>query len=609
MKGTLIAGRILAWAAVVFAALIILAVGLVAVADTAMGRPLLIRGLALFIQRPITVNGALETRLLDSAPRVSAEHVIIGNPAWTPAGVALEADKISIVLRLPGWRRSGGITAIDIQGASLHLLRDAAGRANWQWRDPAIRRINSNSAIVRSLSIAKARVQLDDAKRHLQFVGIVSAQDINGQGTAQPLRIDGAGQLNGRPATFRISADSLLTASHRLPYHFTFAERSGDSHLEVTGFLPQPFIVDIADATFVASGPDLKDLYFLTGVHLLDTGEYRLSGKYSRRGTHTTFSELAASSGSSDIRGSVVTDSASGRPRFDVLLDSQVLKLSDLGLRAAGRLPGPPSPLLLSDAMISPNVLHVAGAAAKYHANRVEVGRLDLKDVSLTATISQDVLTVSPLAASLSGGRVDARLSLDGSKEVPAAVADIGIFGLQLGPLLQKGSAPPPMEGALQIRVSVRGLGRSVHQVAASANGTLTVRMTGGALRESLAELTDVDLRGLRLLLFKNKRDVPVRCGIARFKAEDGTLTAQDLWVDTDPVLITGEGRIHLDSEGLDLAIRGNPKSLRLLRLQAPVLVQGTLAHPSIHVAVKQSRLRLIDRGQALDRDCTEASP
>jgi hypothetical protein len=591
------------------AALIILIVGLAAVADTALGRPLLMRGVDLFTGRQITVHGTLQTHLFSSEPRVVAEQVSVGNPSWTPAGVALQADRISLVLRLPGLRRSAGVTAVDIQGATFHLIRDAAGRANWQWRDPARRRINKNSAIVRSVSILNAKVQLDDAKRHLQFVGTVSVQGLNGPGDAQPLRIEGTGQLNGKPASFTISADSLVTASHKDPYHFTFAERSGDSHLDAKGVLPQPFDVAIADATFVASGPDLKDLYFLTGVHLLDTGDYHLSGKYDRRGTHTTFSDLVATSGSSDVRGSVATDSTSGRPRFDLNLKSQVLKLSDLGLRAAGRMPGPPPSLLLSDAMISPNVLHVAGAVAKYHAKRVEFGRLALEDVSLAATIDRGVLTVSPLVGKLSGGRVDARLTLDGAKEIPAAVSDIGISGLQLGPLLQKDAAPPPVEGALQARIRVRGSGRSVHQVAASANGVLTLQMTGGALRESFAELTDVDLRGLRLLLFKNKRDVPVRCAMARFQAENGTLTAQDLWVDTGPVLIMGEGRIHLDSEELDLAIHGTPKGTRLLRLQAPVLVQGPLTHPLIHVAVKQSHFLLIDRGRTRDMDCTEASP
>jgi uncharacterized protein involved in outer membrane biogenesis len=487
---------------------------------------------------------------------------------------------------------------------TLHLNRDATGRANWQLHDPARKNANTNSSIVRSLSMPNADVVLEDARRHLQFAGTVSAQDLGGPGAAPPLRIEGAGQLNGRPVTFAVTADPLATASHKDPYHFTFTERSTDSRLDGSGTLPQPFSFEILDAAFVAAGPDLKDLYFLTGVHLLDTGSYRLSGKFSRRGALTTFGDLSGTSASSDIRGRVSTDSSSGRPRFSIDLHSHVLRLSDFGLRAAGRTSQPKSPLLLSDAMISPNVLHAEGAAVKYHADQVEVGRLSFESVSLDATIGRNVLTVAPLLAKLAGGRLNAHLTLDGSREVAAAKVDLRITDLQLGQLFHQETGPPPMEGIVQARVRITGKGRSVHQVAASASGTVTAQMPLGALRKSFAELTDIDLRGLGLLLTRNEQDVPIRCAIAHFTAQDGTLTAHDLVVDTDPVRISGEGQIHLDAETVDLSIRGNPKSPRLFRLRTPVLVQGTLAHPAIHIPVKNSQLMLADPGRAKDVDC-----
>lgn len=588
----------------VFAILIALSAGLLAAIEAGYGHALLVGFFASRIGRPVQVNGTLQVHLFSLNPRVVAEHVIIGNPPWTPPGVTANVGRISAVLRLPGLWHSGGITELDAQGAALHLIRDSMGRANWQLRDPAKKTINRNSSIIRSLRMPNAQVVLEDARRHLQFAGTVSAQDLGAPGAAQPLRIEGAGQLNGRAVTFAVAADPLATASHKAPYHFTFTERSSGSRLDGSGQLPQPFSFEIFDAAFVAAGPDLKDLYFLTGVHLLDTGDYRLSGKFSRRGAHTTFADLSGSSGSSDLEGRVSTDSSSGRPKFDLDLHSRVLKLADFGLRAAGRTSEPKSPLLLSDAMLSPNVLHAEGAVVKYHADRVAVGRLPFAAVSLDATIGRDVLTVAPLLAKLAGGRVTAHLTLDGSKEAAAANVDIAITDLQLGQLVHKDSGPPPVEGLVQAQVRISGKGRSVHQVAATANGTVTAQMPLGAMRKSFAELTDVDLRGLGLLLSKNQQEVPIRCAIAHFQAADGTLTAQDLVVDTDQVLITGAGQIHLDSETLDLSIRGYPKKLRLLRMLTPVLVQGTFAHPAIHIPVNHSRIMLADAGRAKDVDC-----
>jgi uncharacterized protein involved in outer membrane biogenesis len=234
----------------------------------------------------------------------------------------------------------------------------------------------------------------------------------------------------------------------------------------------------------------------------------------------------------------------------------------------------------------------------------MEVGRLPLEAVSLKATIDHGVLTLTPLSAKAFGGNVTAHLVMDARRDVPAATVDLQISGLRLGALARKDPDHPPVEGLLQARVRISGAGSSVHQVAASANGTVSAQFQDGTIRESLAELSGIDLRGLGLLLTKNKQDTAVRCAAARFTAKDGTLSVQSLVADTDSVLITGEGQIHLDSEALDLDIRGHPKSMRLFRLRAPIGIRGNLAHPSFGIEHGNSKLTIVDSGKAKDADC-----
>ena len=88
-------------------------------------------------------------------------------------------------------------------------------------------------------------------------------------------------------------------------------------------------------------------------------------------------------------------------------------------------------------------------------------------------------------------------------------------------------------------------------------------------------------------------------------------------------MLITGNGQISLESEALDLVLRGRPKSLRLVRLRSPVLVRGTLAHPSVGINARKAFaqtaeavalgvvatplaavLAFVDPGLAKDADC-----
>jgi AsmA family protein len=605
MRAASLVRRILAWTIAALAAVLVLAAGLVTAVNAGYGHALLVRTVAARVHRPIQVNGTLQAHLFSRHPQIVAEGVTIDNPPWMPAGRAADIGRISMVLELPGFSHRAGIVALDVEAATLYLARDALGHANWQLTYPPKTAANKRAPIIRSLTVPNAHVILNDALRHLQFDGTVSVQGPSGSAAPQPLRIAGSGQLNGRADSFELTADPLATASHEYPYHFTFAERSSGSRIAGRGVLSQPFAYDVVDATFESVGPDLKDLYFLTGVHLIDTGDYRLTGRISRRQKHTVFSDLVAKSGQSDMRGTVAIDATNiVRRKLDIDLNSQLLRLSDLGIRAAGRATEPKSPLLLSDAMLSLTMLRSRDVNVKFRAHELAVGRLTVQAVSAKAVIDHGVVTVAPLSALILGGRVNAHLGLDASHEIPTAKVDIRIIDLQLGQFPYKDPDHPPIEGPMQAQVSLTGAGSSIHEVAASANGTVTTQLPHGSLRDSFAELTGLDLRGLGLLLTRNKREVPIRCAIAKFSVHEGTLVVQSLVADTEPVLITGEGQIHLDSESLDLDIRGRPKSLRLFRLRAPITVRGTLAHPSLGIQTSKSSLKVVDPGEAKDADC-----
>jgi AsmA family protein len=213
-------------------------------------------------------------------------------------------------------------------------------------------------------------------------------------------------------------------------------------------------------------------------------------------------------------------------------------------------------------------------------------------------------LVVSSLSALIFGGKLAAHGRLDATRENPLADFDIKITDLQLGQYLKKGEGPPAMDGLLQLRAIATGHGRSLHQVAASADGTLSAGLANGVMRTSLAELTGVDLRGLGMKLAKSTSETPVSCAAVNFRAAGGTLTSRTLIIDSEPVMIVGGGAVHLDSESLDLQLRGHPKALRL-RLPLPIDVRGTLVHPSFGVGAANSAAKTEkDSGAA---DCAAA--
>jgi hypothetical protein len=589
------------WALLALATLLILA----AVAlDAGYLRGPLLKVLAAYTDRPIRVEGPLSLSIFSRNPRLVAERVIIGNPAWTPSGNTATVGKITVVFAAPRLGKELTIDRLQIESAALHLFRDAAGHANWQFQNPdhgAPRAM----IIIRSLSMMDAHVLLEDAQKHRQFDGTISAHDANGPQGLLPLRIEGKGQLNGKPVNFELSADPLRSASRSQHYPFSFSVRSSGSHLGGSGFLLQGFDLRSYDATFEASGADLRDMYYLTGAKLIDTGSYHLSGHMAWRAYTSWFTDLAVKSGASDLRGSISIDTAKGQFNVDGELNSQFLRLADLGPRAAGRDPGAAAnQLLLSTATPDPTALRLGKGTVKIRAARVEVGRTAFSALTAKFTNDHGELTIAPVTWEIMGGRLSGEIKIDARKEIPAVHLEVRINDMHLEQYPRKKAGPPPIEGSLAVNINLTGHGKSLHAAAANADGTLVASLPGGMVRDSLAELTGIDLRGLGLLLAKDKKEVPVRCGIANFQAHEGTLTAKNLVLDTAPVLIAGEGFVHLETETLDLILRGYPKHVRFFQLRSPIVIRGTLKSPSIGIQAQDSKMVLIDPGKAKDADC-----
>src|SRR6202021_1087082 len=358
--------RGLIWAGGTLLALAVLVVLTALALDAGYLRGPLLKALAAHSDRPIRVDGPLRVHIFSRNPRLVAERVTIGSPPWASQGNTAEVGKITVVFAAPRLGQALIIDRLQIEDATLHLFRDVTGHA----------------------------------------------RDADGPQGEQPLRIEGKGQLNGRPVNFEITGDALRTASRGRRYAFKFSEHSSGSHLVAKGFLHQGFDLRTYDATFEASGADLRDMFYLTGTKLIDTGSYHLSGSLARHGYTSSFTDLTVKSGQSDLHGSVSIDSAKGQLNVDADLNSQFLRLADFGLRAAGRDPEPVSNQLLSRAAPDPAALLRGKAAVQFRALRAEAGRTILSDLAVTLTNDHGELTITPVSAQIMGGRLSAEIKL-----------------------------------------------------------------------------------------------------------------------------------------------------------------------------------------------------
>src|SRR5581483_2407646 len=375
-------------------------------------------------------------------PTVQAFRVTIGNPPWSAPGNRAEIESLTAVFAW-SFRQWVIPVSLELHGTKLHFERDVAGHANWHWQAPGIFP-GKGFPILHSLSVPDARVDLHDERRHLDFRGTLVTQNTTGD---EPLRLSAKGQLNGRDVVLTLEGEPLAKAAPGKPFHFTLEERSSGSRLTGHGTLPQPLDFRWLDVDFQASGKDLKDLYFLAGLYLPETGQYQLSGKLQRRNLTFKLIDLAAVSGKSDAHCNLTSVlNGEGRAHVNLDLASNLLRLQDLGGGAdTGSNKSPPheSGPSLPNTPLQFDGLRRADYAVSLNIKRLEARKLTFTTVAGKMTIDHGDITVPRLSGRLEDGKLNARITLDVKTDTPTVSLDLTVADVQLGQLPRKDPSQP----------------------------------------------------------------------------------------------------------------------------------------------------------------------
>lgn len=546
-------------------------------------RTLLLHAITARTGRAARIDGPFALRLLSRAPQLSAQQVSIGNPPWMDPGVTARAQALTLRLRWQLALPPLALEHIEARGVELTLVRDAQNHANWHLREEGP---GGGPPLVRGLDVPEAHVTLHDERRHLDFSGVASAIDHSDAGEAGGLYIQGQGELNGRRAAFTLKGEPLASVRRTAAYHFVFEESSGEARLRAHLEMPQPFDMRALHGPFEVSGPTFADLYFLVGLHLPQSAPFTLSGGFERDGKRFVYRDLVARFGRSELGGTLQVDSTSGRSHVTGGLTSRFLQVSDIGHQQTAAMatsaPEPAASGQTPGAQINVAALKRSDWNVTFNATAVQFGPEVLGPASASLTIDRGVLRVEHVRAALAGGEVTAQARLDVTPLLPRGTVELRLRELELAQLSPAGRSG--LSGPLSARVKLSGEGRSFHDLLSTASGTAAALLPGGTLRESTAELTSLDLNGALGALVKSREETRIRCGVASFEVKDGVASAHSLLLDTQNVLVTGSGQMHLDSEALDLTLQGHPKHPRL-GLRSAVSIRGTVRHPEVRLA------------------------
>ena len=546
--------------------------------------------------RQITIDGDLSVQPWSLKPTATINGLKIGNPAWMHGGLLAEIPALTVQIRLlPLLRRQADIVLLDLRRPRVWLRRDAQGRSNWSGANPAA---PTRLPPIEHFRIEGGDLTMNDVKAGMAIHGSVWSDEAAADKGGGGFRFRGSGIRNGLPMTLSIDGGPLLHLRADQPYHFDADVRQKATRVIVRGALDKPFDFGRFHARLTASGRDLADIYDLIRLATPNTPPYQLTGDLTREGQLYRMTGLAGRVGESDLSGQFQVDTTSGRPMVRADLASRRLRLADLGSLVGAPPPGARDTALeraqaahraaqgrmMPDATLNVAKLRSLDAVVHFRAASVTTqSNLPLRQASLSLNLDHGLLVVDPLAFDFPHGALAGSVRLDARQAIPRLDVDLTVKNVRLEDFFKPRGGESPLEGVLQARARLHGVGDSVHKAAATADGDVTLVVPQGEIRKAFAELMGIDAtKALGLLLAKSKSDEKVRCAVADFRAEHGVLHARNLIMDSDQVLAQGQGTVNLADETLDLSMRGRPKSLRLVRLMAPITLKGHLDSPKI---------------------------
>jgi len=573
----LTAARMAAWSLGLLVALIAAALLWLYFLDWNTMRGPVGRWASMKLGRPVKIEGNLKVDLFRLEPHVSASGVTVANPDWAKGSQAAEIPHMAFSFRLfPAIFGDAILPLVRFDRPNIRVVRLADGRTNWDfgggntgWNLPPIHR----------LLVREGHIKINDRIRDLVFVGTVSSEETSGaRGSA--FQLTGDGTLNKNKFTAEIHGGPLIHVDETKPYHFTADVKAGPTHATADGAIVHPFHLGQFYAAMSLSGPNMSELYPLTGLVMPHTAPYRMRGTLTRDGPVYQFKEFAGTVGDSDLHGSLTIETAGERPMLRGKVASRVLDFKDIGnLFGTKSERAVASDKLLPDVPLHVDRLNQMDASVDYDAADIRSRDFPLRGVHTHIELQNAVLTLQPLAFQFAYGRLSGMLKIDAHKTVAVTTVDARITDVKVEQFL---GANPAATGVLEARARLTGSGNSAHQVASTANGPVTLVVPHGQFNAKVAEWTGINL--LNALFISDKEQTNLRCAVAQFDTHNGVMQTQNFVFDTEPVRINGRGVLNLQDETLNMTIVGEPKEFRIGRLHAPITVTGNWAHPDVGI-------------------------
>jgi uncharacterized protein involved in outer membrane biogenesis len=515
------------------------------------------------IDGPIRIEPGLSTRLV-------ADRVSFANAEWGSRPEMVTAKRVAATVAiLPLLRGQIDIGAIVIDGMDLLIEKDDEGLGNWQLGQGEMGG-DTDDRPPRGLPRLR-RVELRDA--HLTYSDAAAGQ---------PRSLD-LERLELRSP----DPDSPLEIALEADFHGAHVVANGSSSPVTTWIIGDTF--PTFDGSIELSANDPAAAAAGLGAKLRTLPAAALSARVGTSKGALSVRDIDARVGASDLKGEVSLSWTGERPRIKGGLRSDVLDLSELLPRDAGKSSKGRKGRATDSESVFWRSLTLANADIS-----VAIGSLRLRtggavdDITLTAKLEDGALDISSGSARIGTARSEGRLQAD--DEAKRVALELHATGVPMEKLFGGDTVRQAM-AAVDVRLSGHGGSRSaiVHTLA----GTALLDVGSGTFTGPFLDLIAGDVLGQLIDLIDPtaRKSGPTRldCAVVNAKVRNGVVEFdKGLAMETENLRIIGAGTVDLRTEEIDLAFRSDPKGGVGVGVSTVVdsliRIRGTLTKPRVRI-------------------------
>jgi uncharacterized protein involved in outer membrane biogenesis len=545
--------------------------------------------------RSFAIDGDLEVHL-GLRPRVVAHDVVLANMPGAHEPQMLRVKRLEFTIDLPSLLGGRWVfPEISLSQPHVALEIDRSGATNWEFVHKDKRKAFDWPAIG-TFTIDEGSASFRDPAHDTELA--FELKSVAGQApSAMGLELSSKGRFKGLPTSLDARGGALLNLREAgAPYPIRANGHVGATRFSVDGMLLDPLHLKGEQLNFTIEGSDLALLFPLVGVPLPSTHAYKLAGFLDHTDALWTFRHFKGSVGRSDLAGDFSVDRTHQPQKLVGNLVSRELVLEDMsgfiGIKPAGQHTVPAADKVLPGDAFSLEKLAAADVDVHFRGERIVTAKLPLDKMSAHLVVNGGVVKLAPLEFGVAGGTLASTIEMDVRNHGAATHAEITAKGLHLDRMFPGSKLAAGDTGTVGGRANLRGHGDSIARMLATSKGDAAVIMNGGSVGELALRMSNLDLANSLLVMLGGDKQVPVRCMVGLFNADDGNFTVQSLVLDTSKVNITGSGSVDFRDESLHLRLVSQSKGFSLASLRGPIAVTGSFKAPVLRAEMGTAAVR-----------------